>query len=348
MKTRILKIWALFILILSVGCNEETKETNLPKVLKANTAFEASGGSGSIELSLAPEKAEVITGSEWCSVSLSGAVVNITIQKNVYMMGRSALIVASYSNMEDVIFPVSQAGASIVPVFKESWEAYDGSPAWLSDVSGWSIEKNDASSITWDIDVEVPGYLGSEYATDGDYLALIGFEVDEEEGGILPQDQALISPAFTVGSSNQFSFDYAYAPIWMYFDGDFHFDAPLFTLKVEISIDNGQNWTELFDAAQAAEGKYDEDNIFDYLDPIWGSVKLDFSGYAGKEVKIAFHSIGTFPDYIGVDNISIGISKESVNPPVKKSKSVGSGISLLGKKMDVTFKNGKYVKSPVK
>jgi hypothetical protein len=313
--------------------------TNLEVTASYTSAtFTWSGGDPTYELEVVGSNTYTVNGKEF-------TVNNLTAGTQYTWRVRASAGDDIYSDWAESSFSTRVLTA----VFKESWEAYDGSPAWLSDVSGWSIVKKDASSITWDIDVEVPGLLGSEYATDGDYLALIGFELDEDEGGILPQDQMLISPAFTVGNNNVFSFDCAYAPIWMYYDGDFHFDdASLFTLKVEISADNGQSWTELFDATETNRGKYDEENIFDYLDPIWESVKLDLSEYAGKEVKIAFHSIGTMPDYIGVDNISIGILDESANSQVKKSKSVSSGISLLGKKMGVIFKNGKYVKSPVK
>ncbi|MDR1881949.1 MAG: choice-of-anchor J domain-containing protein [Prevotella sp.] len=346
MKTKIGNILVLFALILLCpGCGDDTESPVAMVVLKADTSFGSAGGSGNIELSEKPEKAIVTVGSEWCSVSINNASVGVTVEKNVYMSGRTALISLSYPGTEDILIPVSQAGGSIVPVFAESWELFDGTASWLSDTSGWSIVKNDVSSLTWEIAEEIPGFWGGAYATNGDYLALIGFDYDD---GILPQDQMLVSPAFTVEDNNVFSFDCGYAPVWMYLGDYFYFDDPLFTLKVKISDNNGQTWTELFDAAENNEGKYNEDNIYDYLDPMWEKVTVDLSAYAGKEVKVAFHSIGRVPDYIGVDNISVGVTKESANPPVKSAgQKTGLGKSFSGKKVGVSF-TGKGKKLPVK
>ncbi|MDR1743232.1 MAG: choice-of-anchor J domain-containing protein [Dysgonamonadaceae bacterium] len=346
MKTKIgIVLTAAFALAVSFGCSKDEAEKVAPTVLKAETNYAAPGGTGVIELSDSPSTVSVVTGGEWCAASANGAVINLTVQKNVYMMGRVALVTVSYPGFDDIRIPVTQAGGSIVPSFQESWETYNGD---LS-LSNWTIQKDDESGVTWEISDVVPGWYGDAYPTSGSYLALIGF--DYSAAGMMPQDQWLISPSFTVKENNQLSFDEAHAPIWMYYDGDLHFEDELFTLKVKISDNNGATWTELFDSAEHNRGRYDEGNVYDYLDPIWESIVINLSAYAGKEVKIAFHSIGTFPDYNGIDNVQVGIMKEFANPPVRSAEpKKNQGLSFSGN-YGISFekKTGKAVKklSPV-
>ncbi|MDR2816397.1 MAG: choice-of-anchor J domain-containing protein, partial [Proteiniphilum sp.] len=252
----------------------------------------------------------------------------------------AALVAVSYPDAEDILVPVTQAGGSIVPVFQEGWEDYDGDIS----LSGWTIQKDDTSSITWGLTDYWGGWYGDLAPTSGKYMALIEYE--ESAGGILPQDQWLISPAFTVKNHNSFYFDYAHAPIWMYYGPiDLEFDNPMITLKAKISVDHGATWTELFDAFENNKGRYDDDNIFDYLTPIWETITVDLTAYAGKTVKIAFHSFGVFPDCNFIDNVSVGIQKEFANPPVRSSVQKNLGLSFSGKN-GISFekKAGKTVK----
>jgi hypothetical protein len=123
MKTKIWKIISvLLVLILCSGCgNDDIENTQAPQILKADISYEAEGGSGSIELSVNPVSAKVITGSEWCSVSLSNVIVNVTVQENAYMMGRSAMVAVSYSGIEDILIPITQTGGSVVPLYNDTW-----------------------------------------------------------------------------------------------------------------------------------------------------------------------------------------------------------------------------------
>lgn len=111
MKSKILNIMASVLVVLGVGCNDETEELLAPKVLKADMYFEVGGGSGQIELSAPPENVRVVSGDQWCSASKDGSVVNVSVQANTTISGRTALIALSYRGIEDILVTVSQRGA---------------------------------------------------------------------------------------------------------------------------------------------------------------------------------------------------------------------------------------------
>ncbi|MDR2564301.1 MAG: hypothetical protein LBC98_10245 [Prevotellaceae bacterium] len=111
MKSKILNIIASVLVVFCFGCNNETEEILAPKVLKADMYFEFGGGSGQIELSLPPENVRVVSGDLWCSASKDGSMVNVSVQANTKISGRTAMVALSYKGIEDILVPVSQKGA---------------------------------------------------------------------------------------------------------------------------------------------------------------------------------------------------------------------------------------------
>ena len=112
-----------------------------------------------------------------------------------------------------------------------------------------------------------------------------------------PQDEWLLTPAFTCPPDAQFVFD-TYAKY-----GSQYYDH----YYVKISTDAGNSWTVLWDATALPPGQNQ------YVSPI----VIDLADYAGMEVKLAFHALGS-PEYLGlmyvwfIDNLIIGNSGDQI------------------------------------
>ncbi|MDR2385170.1 MAG: hypothetical protein LBD80_05860 [Tannerella sp.] len=109
----LIKISLLLTCILYLsGCSEDEKETFKPTVTKADVNFEAAGGNGYIDVSA---KGNISASAEasWCTVSVSGQRINVTVTPNGDQMGRSTLITIS-ADGETIAVPVNQYAPILV------------------------------------------------------------------------------------------------------------------------------------------------------------------------------------------------------------------------------------------
>jgi hypothetical protein len=94
------------------GCNEEEKEIFKPGIKAADVNFEATGGSGYIDVTA---KGSISASAEasWCTVSVSGQRINVTVSSNSEQMGRSTLVTIS-ADGETLTVPVNQYASMLL------------------------------------------------------------------------------------------------------------------------------------------------------------------------------------------------------------------------------------------
>lgn len=174
---------------------------------------------------------------------------------------------------------------------------------------GWASTNKLPSSRSWKAS-EAISMLGTIEPTDGDYMMWINFDTD-----LLDQDSWLVSPNIMPNLGDSLEFDIYYAPIFMYYkydeiSGGFYLDfsSPTATMKVLIADAGSENWTVLWDAHDLA-GKYNEDNIYDYMGE-WERHKVSLEDHVFKTVKIAFQYVGNNGDSMAADCLWIGQGRD--------------------------------------
>jgi len=106
------KLFYIFILIFAVivsGCDDDTEETTGLSIVKSDVYMPAAGGEGTIEVS-APGSISATSGADWCTLSVSGSNITVTVPANEDVMGRTALVTIS-SLDQNVSVPVTQTGS---------------------------------------------------------------------------------------------------------------------------------------------------------------------------------------------------------------------------------------------
>lgn len=101
----------LFAAVLWSGCEKESfrdfSETQV-ELYKSNVTFTAQGGTGTIEVAASALPVTATSDQAWCTVSVSGAVITVSVEPNINRLGRTALV--SLKTQDKVNFvPVSQA-----------------------------------------------------------------------------------------------------------------------------------------------------------------------------------------------------------------------------------------------
>lgn len=208
--------------------------------------------------------------------------------------------------------PLLKLKASVDTTFHEGFESYNGTAKnWIP--SNWT-EINKTSNVyvatnsynsTWAVSAK------NTYTapTEGKSMAWVDWDENYK-----PQDEWLISPAFTPVAGDIVSFDFFYNPFDMYYDNVastntvnvFNFTKPNATLQMHISIDNGTNWTKVWDAKDDAS-QFNSTNIlsFEKTSGMWNTILKTLDTYVGKSIKIAFSYVGVNGGSMGLDNISI-------------------------------------------
>ena len=192
----------------------------------------------------------------------------------------------------------------------ESFEAHVDELDWLPD--GWTEINTEANIPTPEAcakNINNTWYgtnTGDDYwtaaTTDGDKECFIHFTYNvsytDSEGNEVnipasPQDEWLISPAFTVkeghnlyflaeidhGSLYQFDWD-----AW-----DFNRDIIDNDLEVLVSTDGGDNWTSLWKATTDVASKMSNDQLYDIMGTLsYASYQVSLADYYGQEVKLAW------------------------------------------------------------
>lgn len=223
------------------------------------------------------------------------------------------------------------------PLFSESFEnvVSQGSFSNTNFPQGWTTKRTDGILDCGEVyfqgsEDKVAGHgawiVESYYALeayDGYALASCYYLSSDEMSahGISQQDEWLISPSFTVGENNVLQFYCYYTPLYLFnLDGE-HVNTNTYewinqevsaTLKVNISTDNGDSWTELKDLADDYMGVSLYEMILSYGTTDYYPVTIDLSDYAGQSVKVAFQYVGKDGSIIAIDAVNVGV--EALEP----------------------------------
>jgi len=232
--------------------------------------------------------------------------------KRISMLHKSKQIQVAYLKNHKSITPRLKMPASKDTTFYEGFESYNGTTKdWIP--TNWTeLNKTttkyvtgDSLNPTWAVNTE------NEYTvpTVGSSMAWVDYDQDSKS-----QDVWLVSPAFTPVSGDNISFDFFYNPFWMYVDWNastdtetiYNFTKANATMQLYITIDNGVNWTKLWDAIDGA-GQFNTANIEDWYLSYgdWNTIQKSLAAYVGKSVKIAFRYVGKDGDSMGLDNIGV-------------------------------------------
>lgn len=217
-------------------------------------------------------------------------------------------------------------------VFYESFEGYDASLGidWLPD--GWT-EINSPHHVpteeallhnvnnTWFTYYSSDFY--QEFTPDGECEAFIHFPYD---GGYGSSDDAsdewMVTPEIAIGDNQVLEFLHQGDPFTVY---AYDWNTSVFdrshvecTLKVMITDDGGQTWTQLWD--YAADELGDKDDYYLYNEPqTYIRHQVSLSEYAGSDVKIAFRYVCDGGGWAGnsmmIDGVKVVAAGENPSGP---------------------------------
>lgn len=196
-----------------------------------------------------------------------------------------------------------------VPSWSESFEGGEIPNEWTQVVT--NTGSGESGDFTWQVTGTITFSESEIIPQDGDYQAFIMWDYDH-------QDEWLITPEFIAPDDD--------LVFWYYGtngspNGDNYY--------VKISEDDGETWTELWNASDLPFG----DNHYDT------PAVIDLSAYAGQTVKIAWQNVDG--DGLGlwfswaIDNISVGSEKIDVRDLVPMSRNTHN-------KVNGAAKNGKF------
>ncbi len=203
----------------------------------------------------------------------------------------------------------------------EGFEGFDGETYdWIPDA--WQdVSKTDPAhvapradsglmNLTWAGEAQsmfFSPYAGNAFMRVQASMA-IGEEVEEA------QDEWLITPSIAVYPNSKLSFYMAYSPGWtrlnideIYESGAYVFDQWHQILEVQVSTDEGETWTKLWDAKEDAESYTQEELEEDLMlmEHPYVPVTVDLSDYANEFVDVAFRYVGIGEESVCLDEVKI-------------------------------------------
>lgn len=193
----------------------------------------------------------------------------------------------------------------------EAWDTLDES--WLPE--GWSIDHRDSpqSNRGWKMTRPVydPDYIDSKCIT---YELFVPTSENEKSPEV---DEWIISPEFPVVAGMELTYETLTSPYyydWSYMDDNYRISefVTLNDLKVNISEDGGQTWTEIFSHAEDLIRETDGD-FFKMFKYYMRPFTISLEEYAGKTVRIGFQVVGYDFNTAFIDNVSVGM------PPTQTS-----------------------------
>ena len=87
---KITSIFALLLCVFVFSCsNDDDKETSSLQIVSSNVTFESAGGTGTIKVNAISE-ITATSNKDWCTVSVNGDIINVSVIENNDMSGRTA------------------------------------------------------------------------------------------------------------------------------------------------------------------------------------------------------------------------------------------------------------------
>lgn len=214
-------------------------------------------------------------------------------------------------------------------LFTVNAQLNEGFEAAAFPPAGWTLESTN-TAFTWQ--------LTTESAINGTQ----SIEVQYDEN-LVPQQELLISPSFTVPTNGVLTFMASFSYFWA-IDPNDNYD-----FIVYVSTDGGANWTEIWDETQSPYTVAE-----DSFTPFEAEVSL--ASYQGQDVVLGFEYSGVDGAQFVLDDIMVAegslstkdhlASKFEIYPnPVKDIINISNTDNILVNNVIVTDLNGRTVKS---
>ncbi|MDR1762975.1 MAG: hypothetical protein LBR64_03320 [Dysgonamonadaceae bacterium] len=328
---RNLLVSSLLVFALSLGAQSIT--TNMPKVKKESV----SSPTNSPKMDVKP----VSMAAKQSPALLSGRVKDVLSSKTLKNGSQLRVVKLDNGLIKKQIIPAdkslmlnnkisTQKNPHYLPSAKadegslyESFEGWDGTdPDWLP--AGWTKEsKTGMPPATEDIYGDVYNFTwktddGNYYVTpiDGAYNAhcqwAMPFETTDGSGNtvtITPptSDEWLISPAVEVKDNYVWNFYIQMDPFWARFNYDtYEFTEMKTRVEALVSIDNGANWTELWNS-DAYMMSFSDSLLWEITYFPWVYGRFDLKDYVGKTIKTAIRYIDNDGESVFVDKVTVGL-----------------------------------------
>ena len=95
---KITSIFALLLCVFVFSCsNDDDKETSSLQIVSSNVTFESAGGTGTIKVNAISE-ITATSNKDWCTVSVNGDIINVSVIENNDMSGRTAAVTSIFLN----------------------------------------------------------------------------------------------------------------------------------------------------------------------------------------------------------------------------------------------------------
>lgn len=150
---KILNTLALLLCIFIVSCsNDDNEESSAVKVISSDVNFDAAGGNGTIKVAAASGTFSAASNKDWCTVSVEGDAVNVSVTENDEMIGRTAAVTIT-SGEGSTMVPVSQGGSIVLYNKSELGHAfsYAGGTATVAfkTNSNYQVDIQPADAASW-------------------------------------------------------------------------------------------------------------------------------------------------------------------------------------------------------
>lgn len=153
--------------LLIAGCSDDNdnSESSLKVIKSTDTSFDATGGQATIEVS-SSTAIEVSANQEWCTTSINGTTITLTVSENYDLEGRNALITISSggettqvsisqlgtifnTDVSELSFNVSESGEAKITILANSF------PLELIPSDSWIKAKLENNTIIINVDATV-------------------------------------------------------------------------------------------------------------------------------------------------------------------------------------------------
>ena len=307
------------------------------------------------KVSMKVKKGDVISSSKL----KSGAVLNVVkgedglLHKVISLPEAKSQMSTTFREHQKAALPIFKVDGTAA--LDEGFEGWDGSTRdWIP--SGWqdvsktnpphSLTDPEGLNFTWE------AFGAGVYAQpfQGNAFARVQVALPQEGQPAEQQDEWLITPAVAVSEGDNLSFYLSYSPAWTLIDMDalstsmqFNFTSQNNILEVQISTDNGGNWSKVWDVTEDLDN-YTEDELMEDLmasSHPYIPVIVDLSSYVGKTIQVAFRYVGIDGESMGIDNVKIG----ELVPEASYSKP--AGIFNVGFSNEMNYLVNKDTKEPM-